>query len=156
MSEETRTCRKCGAQPISAYYRHKDKKQGYRFRCKKCACRKVNSYEKRHEDKVLQKYKNYRIMYRYMVLSHYSNSDEPFCECCNEKTYQFLAIDHKFGGGNQQKKEIGGGLYGWIIRNGYPDGFRVLCHNCNSAHGHYGYCPHQGVPEGAPGGKPKF
>jgi len=26
---------------------------------------------------------------------------------------------------------------------GYPTGFRVLCHNCNQAIGLYGYCPHK-------------
>jgi hypothetical protein len=31
----------------------------------------------------------------------------------------------------------------WLKRNGYPKGFRVLCHNCNSARGLYGYCPHK-------------
>lgn len=30
----------------------------------------------------------------------------------------------------------------WCRRNGYPKGFRVLCHNCNMAIGFYGYCPH--------------
>jgi hypothetical protein len=31
----------------------------------------------------------------------------------------------------------------WLRKNGFPKGFRVLCHNCNFAHGHYGYCPHK-------------
>lgn len=153
---ETRICRKCGEQPISEFYCHKDKKQGVRYRCKKCACRKVTSYGKKNKQKLIQKYRNYRVATRYMVLIHYSKSDEPFCECCSEKAYQFLVIDHKFGGGNQHKKEIGADLYGWIIKNKYPDIFRVLCQNCNSSYGIYGYCPHQGIPDGAPGGKPKI
>jgi hypothetical protein len=26
---------------------------------------------------------------------------------------------------------------------GYPPGFRVLCHNCNMAIGLFGVCPHE-------------
>lgn len=34
----------------------------------------------------------------------------------------------------------------WIIRNDFPDGFQVLCHNCNFAKGKKGnnnMCPHE-------------
>jgi hypothetical protein len=30
-----------------------------------------------------------------------------------------------------------------LRQNSYPTGYRVLCHNCNFALGHYGYCPHK-------------
>lgn len=33
-------------------------------------------------------------------------------------------------------------MFQWLSKHGLPTGFRVLCHNCNSAHGYYGYCPH--------------
>jgi hypothetical protein len=36
----------------------------------------------------------------------------------------------------------GGRIINWIHSNGFPEGFRVLCHNCNSALGYYGHCPH--------------
>ena len=69
------------------------------------------------------------------------------CECCGERTYEFLAIDHIDGGGNQHRKSGGGssGVIRWLARNGCPEGYRVLCHNCNSALGYYGYCPHAQV-----------
>jgi hypothetical protein len=38
---------------------------------------------------------------------------------------------------------VGSNIYPWIIRNGFPAGFRVLCHNCNIALARYGVCPHQ-------------
>lgn len=44
------------------------------------------------------------------------------------------------------RKEIGrSSTYFWIIRNKYPKGFRVLCHNCNQAIGSYGECPHKNL-----------
>jgi len=33
-------------------------------------------------------------------------------------------------------------FYSLLRRLGYPDGFRVLCHNCNMAYGFYKTCPH--------------
>ncbi len=57
---------------------------------------------------------------------------------------EFLAIDHIDGGGTKHRKKIRTGMFHWWLKkNGWPDGFRVACHNCNSALGHYGYCPHQ-------------
>jgi hypothetical protein len=81
--------------------------------------------------------------YRLMVLRHYSEGS-PVCACCGERHIEFLCVDHVNGGGNRHRKEIGGGsrTFLWLIRQGFPAGFRVLCHNCNSAIGHYGYCPH--------------
>ena len=35
-------------------------------------------------------------------------------------------------------------MYEWIKRNNYPDGFQVLCWNCNSGKGaNGGICPHE-------------
>lgn len=69
------------------------------------------------------------------------------CACCNEHRTEFLAIDHIDGGGNAHRKEIGASgstsTYRWLEVNGYPPGFRVLCHNCNYATHVYTTCPHQ-------------
>jgi hypothetical protein len=79
---------------------------------------------------------------RYEVLNYYSHGKIE-CNCCGEKEYKFLALDHINGDGNKHRKLIGrGGLYQWIRNNKYPQGFQILCHNCNFAKGHYGKCPH--------------
>lgn len=68
------------------------------------------------------------------------------CACCGEKEIKFLSIDHINGGGSAQKKKLGGGgdkIYRWLIKNDFPAGFQVLCHNCNQAKGAYGACPHK-------------
>jgi hypothetical protein len=69
------------------------------------------------------------------------------CECCGETQYEFLAIDHRNGGGIADRKHRSGGSFlRKVIKEGCPkDKYRVLCHNCNSAHGFYGYCPHQSL-----------
>lgn len=73
------------------------------------------------------------------------------CACCGEDRFEFLAIDHVEGGGTQHRKEVGSGtrFYYWLKREGFPAGFRVLCHNCNSALAYYGECPHQREKEAA-------
>ena len=72
------------------------------------------------------------------VLSHYGSR----CACCGEANYEFLAIDHINGGGLAHLKKINRDICRWLIKNKFPEGFRVLCHNCNLSLGFYKYCPH--------------
>lgn len=83
---------------------------------------------------------------KYRVLSHYSGG-EPVCSCCGETRLEFLALDHVKGGGTKHRRALGlpgGGyvFYALLAREGFPPGYRVLCHNCNSALGWFSYCPH--------------
>src|SRR5215469_14892323 len=70
-------------------------------------------------------------------LQHYSQSEIPFCACCGEKQLEFLTIDHINGDGRKHRREAGVGshLYAWPVRNNFPDGFQVLCFNCNCSKG---------------------
>ena len=79
------------------------------------------------------------------VMTHYSRG-RPECACCGENFHiDFLALDHI-----KPRKEMGHKssftgikIYRWIIKNDYPDGFQILCHNCNTAKFRLGICPHQ-------------
>jgi hypothetical protein len=81
---------------------------------------------------------------RNRILIHYGGNP-PQCACCGETTTEFLCIDHIAGGGRKHKKEVGGmsGFYNWMLSNKFPEGFQILCHNCNMAKGFYGSCPHK-------------
>lgn len=117
--------------PISLYGKSRVMADGFNNLCKEC-----------HNKLSRQKYSTMR----HNVIYHYSNGSMD-CECCGEGHYEFLCIDHINGGGNKHRVEIGLGtqsFYSWLVRNNYPDGYRVLCTNCNSSLGFYGYCPHQG------------
>ena len=79
-----------------------------------------------------------------ICLVHYGGNP-PRCACCGETMIEFLSIDHINGGGTQHFKRIhafGQGFYCWLIKKEFPEGYRVLCMNCNFSLGHYGYCPH--------------
>jgi hypothetical protein len=82
-----------------------------------------------------------RLSWREQILNHYGR----VCSCCGETNWEFLAIDHVNGGGNQHRKELGGSkaVLKFIVTNNFPDDYRILCHNCNQSMGTYGYCPHQ-------------
>lgn len=70
------------------------------------------------------------------------------CICCGEVELVFLAIDHINGGGSKHRREVAGfgsQFYRWLRDNDFPEGFQVLCHNCNFAK-RMGACPHKSLP----------
>ena len=82
------------------------------------------------------------------ILRHYGG-ESPLCACCGLNDLRVLTIDHIDGGGIAHRRITGKGMafYRWLQKNSYPDGFRVLCHNCNHVRGHVrghvGPCPHE-------------
>lgn len=71
------------------------------------------------------------------------------CACCGEKELVFLTIDHVNGGGSAHRKAVGNNIGNWLRKNGYPSGYRVLCHNCNWAFHKLGHCAHEHSGNGA-------
>ena len=64
------------------------------------------------------------------------------CACCKESELFFLGLDHIANNGNTDP-DSGHQLYARLKREGFPAGFRVLCHNCNlGRHLNGGTCPH--------------
>jgi hypothetical protein len=99
---------------------------------------------KSNPEKYRKIHKEWRRNKKITVIEHYGNK----CACCGETNIVFLCIDHVNGGGNKHRKTlgdwgVGANFYRWLINNNFPDGFRVLCHNCNFAYGEFGKCPHQ-------------
>lgn len=152
-----KNCKRCNKiKPTSSFNKNKRTKTGLCFYCKDC----VREFNKKYAPLYKHKQKEYQKRFyilnkekvnkesnerwrneRIICLSYYSKNKME-CACCKENNYEFLAIDHINGGGNKHVKSIGGKLVRWLIKNNFPQGFRVLCHNCNMSLGHYGYCPH--------------
>lgn len=100
-------------------------------------------YALAHRDRKSQVARERRRRERAAVLEHYGGTP-PSCGCCGEGRPEFLALDHINGGGRQERKRVGHATFwSWLIRQGFPTGYRVLCHNCNMSHGFFGYCPHE-------------
>src|SRR5215475_10012338 len=122
-------CRICGKNP-----------QGDGFKtCASCSQREYH-YQSDHPE-------NRRIYYkktRADVLTAYGGR----CACCGETESMFLCIDHVDNDGAAHRRAMnnngGTSMYTWLKARGYPEGFRVLCHNCNiGRHINGGRCPHE-------------
>ena len=77
------------------------------------------------------------------------------CNGCNVRGFEFLTIDHivpkremdkdpkMVAIGYSSKLGANSSLLLWLDKF-KPEGFQILCWNCNFAKGHLGKCPHQG------------
>lgn len=104
--------------------------------------RKSREYKRAREEKYAACRRVYAFRVKLRVFAAYGNR----CECCGEDNPLFLGIDHIEGGGRQHTIALGGGgmnFYLWLVRNEFPKGFQVLCHNCNIAKGVFSICPHK-------------
>ena len=72
------------------------------------------------------------------VLGHYSVRGVMCCSQCGYSNIQALVLDHIKGGGNKQRLETGSGsmFYRWIRNHNYPEGYQILCSNCNHIKSH--------------------
>jgi uncharacterized CHY-type Zn-finger protein len=129
-------CSKCKEdKSVDEFQKDKSRPNGYYPWCKGC----TNEYRS-------ERGKVYRQVKRRQVLIHYGGTP-PRCACCGEESENFLAIDHIEGNGGKERKALNGRLFTqYLIKEGFPDGYRVLCHNCNHSLGIHGYCPHKGRP----------
>lgn len=84
-----------------------------------------------------------RTALRRFIIAYYTDGKN-CCECCGEREYLFLNIDHVNNDGGKHRKILNGiRLCEWLRTNDFPDGFQILCFNCNLAKGFFGKCPHQ-------------
>jgi predicted restriction endonuclease len=110
---------------------------------------RMRIYHQAHKEERCIKGRENRMKNKLKVLTHYGGNP-PKCACCGETIFDFLTMDHIDGGGIKQFKQIGYGtaFYNWLIKNNYPEGFQVLCYNCNCGRSHNkGICPHQIIVE---------
>lgn len=96
-----------------------------------------------HKEKRYEQNQAHRQRLKLDVLENYGGH----CVCCGENQPEFLTLDHVDGKGVEHRKmnKLTTGAtstWSWARKNNYPDVLRLLCWNCNSARGAYGYCPH--------------
>ncbi len=120
---------------------------GFQVLCWNCNHCKGGFGECYHKNLRFKPKFNYHTKNKIKIVSYYSSGTNK-CACCGEDILYFLAIDHINGGGNKHYKELiekGTTLDQYLINNNFPPGYRILCHNCNSSLGAYGYCPHNNI-----------
>lgn len=146
---DKKVCTKCKKEKnITEFNKNKRSKDNLQSYCRQCINEyrntpKYREHRKNYYLKNLKRYKKYikdnTDSNREKVMQHYGNK----CICCGETEQVFLTIDHIKGGGRKHRKEIGGHIHRWLIKNNYPEGFQILCWNCNVAKHILGKCPHQ-------------
>lgn len=159
-------CRKCGELA--------EKSKSSSNVCKKCQAAYMREYNRKTRDKVTaakrkahrenrkdpdwveeqrKRSRKYWQRLRHEAIMAYGGYE---CACCGETEPLFLSIDHVNNDGAEHRRQLGkfnGNGKGagsqtmkWLKDNNYPDGFQVLCMNCN--HGkarNNGICPHKSV-----------
>lgn len=84
--------------------------------------------------------RKYRKNVKRKVINAYGGK----CSCCGETELLFLAIDHKYGHRNKDKKyKAGYHFLKTLLNKPNRHDLQVLCHNCNQGrHLNEGVCPH--------------
>lgn len=144
-------CTNCAIEkPRSDFYLRSD--GYYSSWCKECSKAKTKA---RYRGPQYEKIR--RLGNEYSRAKHYRIKDAVFaayggykCACCGETEPKFLTLDHVKNDGAAFRRKIagnrsaaGGTTYRWLVANGFPAGYQILCMNCN--HGkrmNNGVCPH--------------
>lgn len=116
----TKVCCDCETEkPLTEFYpRRSLGPNRYFSRCKPCDAKYI---------------KGVRQGEREQVIAHYSGGSNK-CAHCPENRLAALDLDHINGGGTRERKATGRSsqeIYRHAIRDGFPEGFQVLCRNCN-------------------------
>lgn len=96
--------------------------------------------------------RRHRSSLRLETFSYYCGG-KPRCQCCGENMLDFLTLDHINNDGAEHRRSMGliNGTRGncttetfrWLKKHNFPDGFQVLCANCNLGKlKNGGTCPH--------------
>lgn len=135
-------CKVCKKQLDKEYReRHKDKikvtKHQYYLDNKEETMKRTSLYAKENKSKHNTWGTKAKNKLKSEVFSVYSCGD-PKCKNCDESEIGVLTIDHVAGNGADHRNELFGSnvsgcgykMYQWLKRNNYPEGFQVLCFNC--------------------------
>lgn len=129
LTERVSNCKECRRARSKAWFsRNRDK-----------ACAYGRVYRQKHHARVLERDRQTRADRRIAVLRHYSNGVIA-CACCGVTELEFLTLDHVSENGSAHRKELqrlqsgrhtGWYIFKWLIENNFPEGYQVLCFNCN-------------------------
>lgn len=97
---------------------------------------------KKYRERYNENSRERRGLAKKFVIAYYSDGKN-CCNCCGQNIYEFLSVDHVNGGGYKHRLGVSGDFYWWLVRQLFPDGFQILCFNCNCARGFSGRCPCQ-------------
>jgi len=90
----------------------------------------IAPWKERKKARAGQRAHKRRTTLKRKVIAHYGGK----CEWCYTTDVAVLCIDHIENDGADHRRELGfngASTYAWLKKNRYPQGFQVLCANCN-------------------------
>jgi len=108
---------------------------------------RIQQWQRDHPENTRDRNRRSRLKLRRETLEAYGG----VCQCCGEDDERFLTLDHVNNDGATEREQLGikrGGdtiaLFRRLRTAGWPEGYQVLCWNCNCGrHLNGGVCPHQ-------------
>jgi hypothetical protein len=83
-----------------------------------------------HQGPGKEKHRQYHLGLKLGVFAAYGGAK---CVGCGFEDHRALNLDHIAGGGSEHRRNSPSGtIYLQLKRLGYPEGYQVLCANCNS------------------------
>jgi len=104
--------------------------------CKDCCRKNASDWRKKYPNKAKEKAVRWQRNIRIKVLNLLSDNN-PSCSICGFNDPRALEVDHIRGGGNIERKKLGGnwiGIYRKIVNTPIEDikkEYQILCANCN-------------------------
>jgi len=75
------------------------------------------------------------LQHKIIVYQYYTDGFMKCAKCGFDSNIDALTVDHINNNGNEHRKNENftspKDLYRWLIKNNFPDGFQILCFNCN-------------------------
>lgn len=123
--------------PIWTPEYEKEYAKQYREKNKEKARLNNQEWRKNNKDSTRKAGRKERSNLKFDVLNHYSNGNM-CCASCSFSDIRALQLDHTNNNGAEERKELFGNrlaagttFYRWIRQQGYPEGYGILCANCN-------------------------
>jgi hypothetical protein len=150
-SEQRRQYREANGERIAAQQRQYREANGDRLRAYDREYRAANLEQRRaydreytaaNRERAAERHGEWFAGLRAAVFGHYGAA----CACCGSA--EMLTIDHVNGDGDEHRQELFGhrpafdgrtastaSFYLWLVNQGFPEGFQVLCRPCNGSKG---------------------
>ncbi len=92
--------------------------------------RRAGKWAREHPKKISIICARTQLKLKMEVLTHYGGGLLQ-CAHCDDKRIDCLSLDHINNDGYEHRKRIGSvNIYRLLKKQGYPDGYQVLCMNC--------------------------